>query len=173
MPEPTHRSRRQHVPFEKQRQAVERQIRDGYIGEAHKRWRDNVSPGRSLLMRLPSASFPAKGGDPLLDGIRDAADECEHGRLPGDRSEPCGCWPIATQPEDPVVRRCRWSRDELLIVLAAAFDELGRVPSQREWMDLHLPPSYMSILRACGSWAEAVEACGHPRPMVGRPRKDP
>ena len=31
---------------------------------------------------------------------RDAAWECKHGRLPGDRTEPCGCW---AQEPAPVV----------------------------------------------------------------------
>jgi hypothetical protein len=32
------------------------------------------------------------GVDPLLEGIRDAAEECKHGRLPGDSTPACGCW---------------------------------------------------------------------------------
>jgi hypothetical protein len=31
-------------------------------------------------------------GDVALPMLRDAADECEHGRLPGDKAPPCGCW---------------------------------------------------------------------------------
>jgi hypothetical protein len=30
---------------------------------------------------------------------RDAADECRHGRLPGDNTPPCGCWPQEPEPE--------------------------------------------------------------------------
>lgn len=34
----------------------------------------------------------AHGPDPLLHGIRDAADECPHGALPNDRILRCDCW---------------------------------------------------------------------------------
>jgi hypothetical protein len=30
--------------------------------------------------------------DPLTEGYRDAADECPHGTLPGDRNITCRCW---------------------------------------------------------------------------------
>lgn len=32
------------------------------------------------------------GPDPLAVGYRDAADECPHGALPGDRVVRCACW---------------------------------------------------------------------------------
>jgi hypothetical protein len=37
-------------------------------------------------------------------GELDAGSECEHGRLPGDRSPACGCWNEAQVTELP--RRC-------------------------------------------------------------------
>lgn len=39
----------------------------------------------------------AAGGCPIEAGLllRLADNECEHGRLPGDRTEPCGCWGVA------------------------------------------------------------------------------
>jgi hypothetical protein len=30
--------------------------------------------------------------------LDDAVNECKHGRLPGDKSEPCGCWPQEPYP---------------------------------------------------------------------------
>lgn len=41
-------------------------------------------------------SWVAEGGVPLMahhPGLPFADDECAHGRLPGDRTRPCGCWP--------------------------------------------------------------------------------
>lgn len=45
--------------------------------------------------------------------LRPAEDECRHGRLPGDRSDPCGCWreleaPVALPPR----RRATTTRRE-------------------------------------------------------------
>jgi hypothetical protein len=44
------------------------------------------------------AAFPVKGRPDLADRFDridalDAAHECRHGRLAGDRTPPCGCWP--------------------------------------------------------------------------------
>lgn len=44
------------------------------------------------LTIIPPRPTCAAEEDPLLNGIRDAADECKHGRLPGDSSKPCMCW---------------------------------------------------------------------------------
>ena len=67
--------------------------------------------------RYRQAMRQAGGACPIESGVlgRLADHECEHGRLPGDRSAKCGCWPeesatvIAldrrTQPQPPASRR--------------------------------------------------------------------
>jgi hypothetical protein len=37
---------------------------------------------------LPAAPLDRGGGPELYDAVN----ECEHGRLPGDKTPPCGCW---------------------------------------------------------------------------------
>lgn len=54
-------------------------------------------------MSAPGVGFDAAQADSAADGygrtstygplIPMADDECEHGRLPGDRTAPCGCYP--------------------------------------------------------------------------------
>lgn len=50
--------------------------------------------GRSDLLGVGDPYHP--WGAPLFGvsrmGLRDAAMECPHGRLPGDLTAPCGCW---------------------------------------------------------------------------------
>ena len=48
--------------------------------------------------------------------IKDAADECKHGRLPGDKSEPCGCF----QEEAPPVGSERAKGEKARLQLTSA-----------------------------------------------------
>ena len=45
--------------------------------------------------RYRKAMRQAGGACPIESGVlgRLADNECDHGRLPGDRSRKCGCWP--------------------------------------------------------------------------------
>lgn len=58
---------------------------DRFIIEARDRGRHYITS----LTVLPGGRVAS---DPLLRGLRPADSECEHGRLPGDRTPPCGCW---------------------------------------------------------------------------------
>lgn len=79
-------------------------VREGWTGIHRQAYLDAVAPGSQLYMELPSVQHPHwQRRDPLLDGIRDPNSECEHGRLPGDSSRPCGCWGA----EDSDARRAR------------------------------------------------------------------
>ena len=59
----------------------------------------------------------AAGGCPIEAGLllKLADNECPHGRLPGDRSEPCGCWGASVVTLLDVFRdRTRLTPDELV-----------------------------------------------------------
>jgi len=58
------------------------------IALARERYEQQMA-GMTLHMELPSAAHPAPGGDLW---VRAPEDECKHGRLPGDRTPPCGCF---------------------------------------------------------------------------------
>ena len=62
------------------------------IEEEVRRYRDAVN-GSELRIRAASPAHPVTPAvDPLLMGFRDPEYECRHGRLPGDRTDPCSCW---------------------------------------------------------------------------------
>ena len=78
----------------RQRKGFEQQVRDGYVSDSRQAYLDAVTPGSQLAMHANSVAHPHwQKVDPLLEGIRDPADECPHERLPWDKSPPCGCWP--------------------------------------------------------------------------------
>jgi len=54
-----------------------------------------VSPLIQLVI-VPGRTPGLVGVD--RQGALDAANECGHGRLSGDRSVPCGCWPLERLP---------------------------------------------------------------------------
>ena len=69
----------------------------------------------SFSARYAAAMVECCGRCPLEAGVlgRLADNECRHGRLPFDRTRPCGCWPeegaavsaLIRPVEDQVVRR--------------------------------------------------------------------
>jgi hypothetical protein len=99
-----------------------------------------------------------------MAGSLDAADECSHGRLPGDPLPACGCW-VENRPR---VVRSVWPRDRVLSEIRVRVGVLGRVPLQEEWRAAGWAPSVATIQRVCGSWSDGVEAAGFPRPARGR-----
>ena len=61
--------------------------------------------------RVPSDWTPPRAlSNPDVQEFKDAAWECEHGRLPCDRSEPCGCFPQETEIKARRDRRVRAAR---------------------------------------------------------------
>ena len=56
-----------------------------------------------------SAAMREKGCCPIEAGLlgRLADHECTHGRLPGDRTATCGCWPQENAPVVALTRRVR------------------------------------------------------------------
>lgn len=77
----------------------------------------------------PTVGFPARyrrlsaelGGDcPIEAGAlgRLADNECSHGRLPGDQTPACGCWPqeITREPL-PIAESLQVSEDRELVAL--------------------------------------------------------
>lgn len=79
--------------------------KEPYNARRHPTWDDRVDwIFNSVTMELPTVQHPAPGPDLWA---RCPEDECKHGRLPHDRTAPCGCWPIenltdekaAVQPE--------------------------------------------------------------------------
>lgn len=63
-----------------------------------------IEPHRALRVAIeggedvgPASALWSGGVDAAA--WRDAADECSHGRLPGDPTAPCGCWPQEPEPE--------------------------------------------------------------------------
>lgn len=58
------------------------------VALARERYEQQMS-GMTLHMEFPSVQHPAVGGDLW---VRAPEDECKHGRLPGDRTPPCGCF---------------------------------------------------------------------------------
>lgn len=60
-----------------------------------------IVPNR-LVDEIVRREEVAAAYEPLLHSQL-ADDECQHGRLPGDRTPACGCWPIETrEPEETV-----------------------------------------------------------------------
>jgi hypothetical protein len=60
-------------------------------------------------MRQPGGACPIESG--MLGRLADH--ECRHGRLPGDRTRACGCWPQENAPVIPLnapARRPRAAR---------------------------------------------------------------
>ena len=55
------------------------------------------------------AAMRETGGCPIEAGLlgRLADHECAHGRLPGDRTPKCGCWPQENAPVIAITRRAR------------------------------------------------------------------
>lgn len=115
----------------------------------------------------------ADGRPYAAPGSLDAANECRHGRLPGDRSRACGCWVENAPRLIAAGRRLGWTREQVISVVAHQLRELGRVPARDEWKALRLSPSAATIHRVVG-WADAIEAAGWPRPVqcVHRERRE-
>ena len=47
----------------------------------------------SLDLLIVGYRFPPEMADQDWREAMDAAQECRHGRLPHDKTDPCGCWP--------------------------------------------------------------------------------
>lgn len=63
----------------------------------------------STTMCKPRPNTGLKAND-VGHQAHDPASECEHGRLPGDASQPCGCWAQQPYPMGVVPARDRRDR---------------------------------------------------------------
>ena len=63
----------------------------------------------SFADRYRAATRKTGGSCPIEAGVfgRLADHECAHGRLPGDRSAKCGCWPQENAPVIAITLRAR------------------------------------------------------------------
>ena len=63
----------------------------------------------SFADRYRAATHQTGGACPIEAGVlgRLADHECAHGRLPGDRSAKCGCWPQENAPVIAITPRAR------------------------------------------------------------------
>jgi hypothetical protein len=100
------------------------------------------------------------GVDPVAcrgrPGSLDAAWECAHGRLPGNRSAACGCW-VENRPR-VAPRVDGWTERSVVATVAGVIAWLGRSPGREEWRREGYAPSTATVERACGSWPAAVAA---------------
>src|SRR4051794_21683112 len=64
----------------------------------------------------------------------------------------------------------RWSAEAILAAIQHSAAEHGRPPTSSEWLVNRPPgvPSVYVVQIRFGSWANAVEAAGFPRPHLGR-----
>jgi hypothetical protein len=87
------------------------------------------------------------GGDPIESGAwgKLADNECKHGRLPGDSTEPCGCW-----PQEPARKR-----DRSMVGVYRKMSNVSRIPDL-EVMVLHGYHRAGASLRelAAGRWED-------------------
>ena len=62
--------------------------------------------------RYRQAMRQAGGACPIESGVlgRLADNECDHGRLPGDRTRKCGCWPPENAPVSALSQRVQPQR---------------------------------------------------------------
>lgn len=62
----------------------------------------------------------------------------------------------------------KWTKDTVVVAIQRFAAEHGRPPTATEWRRLgdYTPPTN-AVLRVWGSWANAVEAAGFPRPRSG------
>jgi len=63
----------------------------------------------SFADRYRAAALQTGGACPIESGVlgRLADNECAHGRLAGDRSAKCGCWPQENAPVIALTQRAR------------------------------------------------------------------
>jgi len=63
----------------------------------------------SFAARYRAATRETGGACPIESGVlgRLADNECAHGRLAGDRSAKCGCWPQENAPVIALTQRAR------------------------------------------------------------------
>jgi hypothetical protein len=54
--------------------------------------RENTAAYVTSTTVMPPNPNAPESSCALARGLRDPDYECEHGRLPGDRTDPCGCW---------------------------------------------------------------------------------
>lgn len=62
----------------------------------------------------------------------------------------------------------RWSRDSIVLAIKAYVLQHGRRPSADEWKRAGPWPSYHTVVRHFGTWSDAIEASGFPRPHAGQ-----
>lgn len=70
----------------------------------------------------------------------------------------------------------RWTRDKIIAAIKAFGREHDRPPTADEWRHVGATtPNYSAVVTHCGSWADAIEAAGFPRPRRGghRPSSSP
>jgi hypothetical protein len=61
-----------------------------------------------------------------------------------------------------------WNRDEIIDEIGRWAEEHGYPPTRRDWMLATVEhPNYAMAVKVCGSWADAVESAGFPRPTRG------
>jgi hypothetical protein len=61
----------------------------------------------------------------------------------------------------------RWTREKVISAIQAWAAEHGRPPQQREATGASSLPNASSVREHCGSWADAIEQAGFPRPGRG------
>jgi hypothetical protein len=61
-----------------------------------------------------------------------------------------------------------WTQERIIAAIQAFAAQHGRPPFSTEWWRRNDErPTTNTVLRECGSWANAIEAAGFPRPRVG------
>lgn len=135
------------------------------------RWGGSFGLGAGGADPAAMRGVDVNGNPYAAAGSLDAANECRHGRLPGDRSLACGCWvenaprlaPAAPRLAGALTRG--WTRERVAERLAVAVAELGREPTRDEWRALGWAPSAVTVARWCGSWSMGLAAA---RELAGR-----
>lgn len=91
-----------------------------------------------------------------------------------------------TSKASPICKTCavavskenaRWTPATIVAAIQQFAAERGRPPVSAEWNETITPgrerrfPPTSTVLRVMGSWANAIEAAGYPRPVIGRSRR--
>lgn len=72
---------------------------------------------------------------------------------------------LAAEPPTPksravIVRRRKWSNDQIIDLIRAWADEHGDPPSARDFWRLDDYPSHNVVIRRFGSWSNGIRAAG-------------